>query len=113
MDENTKQKIQEIRVLEHNLQQVLMQKQAMELELNETLNAIQELYASKDKEVYKMMGSIMLKASHSKVSAELEEKKKILEIRVQALEKQQRILESKGKELHEEIKKSLKTEDKN
>ena len=52
------QKLQELQVLEHNLQALLMQKQAFQLELNESLNALDEVRKTNDT-IYKMVGSIM------------------------------------------------------
>jgi len=106
LDAETQKKIQEFQIIEHNLQALIMQKQAFQLELNESLNALEEVKKTND-EVYKVTGSIMLKASKDTIMKELEEKKKILELRLSTIEKQEKLLESKAKELQEEAKKSL------
>jgi len=43
LDIETQKKIQELQILEHNLQNLMMQKQAFQLELNETVNALEEV----------------------------------------------------------------------
>jgi len=50
----------------------------------------------------------MLKADKNTILKELEEKKKVLELRFNTLEKQEKLLESKAQELQEEVKKALK-----
>lgn len=100
-------KIQELQILEQNLQALMMQKQAFQLELNQTVNALSEVEKTND-EIYKLAGSIMLKADKKIVIKELGEKKKILELRTNAIEKQEKFLESKAEEIKAEAKKVLK-----
>lgn len=106
IDKETQQRIQEIQILEHNLHNLMMQKQAFQLELNETLNSLEEVKKT-DEEIYKVTGSIMLRADKDIVIKELEEKKKIFELRLSTIEKQEKLLESKAKELQEETKKLM------
>ena len=111
LDKEAQERIQELQILEHNLQNLLMQKQAFQMELNETLNALEEVKKTNDS-VYKITGSIMLKSSKDTILKELGEKKKILDLRLTTLEKQEKLLESNAKELQEEAEKALKKEDK-
>jgi len=108
LDLEIQKKIQELQVLEHNMHNLLMQKQAFQLELNESLNALEEVKKTKD-DVFKITGSIMLKTDKNTILKELEEKKKVLELRVNTIEKQEKFLESRAKELQEETQKSLET----
>ena len=109
-DNETQQRIQELQILEHNLQNILMQKQAFQLELNETLNALEEVKKTSDS-IYKILGSIMIKTDKQKISSELENKKKILELRLQTLERQEKLLESKAKEIQEKAQKAFKKQE--
>ncbi|HIG51854.1 TPA: prefoldin subunit beta [Candidatus Pacearchaeota archaeon] len=106
MDIN-QQKIQEAQMLEQSMNSLLMQRQAFNLELNETLNALEEVKKTDD-EIYKLSGSIMLKADKEKVKKELEDKKKILELRLESIEKQEKLLEKKVIEFKEESSKEKK-----
>ncbi len=106
MDIN-QQKIQEAQMLEQSMNSLLMQRQAFNLELNETLNALEEVKKTDD-EIYKLSGSIMLKADKEKVKIELEDKKKILERRLESIEKQEKLLEKKVIEFKEESSKEKK-----
>lgn len=102
-DENPSLSISnEIRILEQNLSHLLMQKQALESELNEISNAKKEVSTSED-EVYKVLGSVMLRSTKEKVLKELEEKKKMAEMHLSSVEKQEKLIESKAEELRKEI----------
>lgn len=106
MNQDFSKKIQEIQILEQNLQTILMQKQNMTLEINEVLNAMQEIKSSPN-EVYQMLSGIMIKSSVEKVRKELEEKKKIFELRISSIEKQEKIIEDKIQKLRDEMSSSL------
>lgn len=105
-DAETQQKLQELQVLEHNLQNVLMQKQAFQMELNESLNALEEVKKTNDT-IYKMVGSIMVVVKKEETIKSLEEKKKLLELRSESLTKQEHIIESKARELQQDLKSML------
>ncbi len=101
-DENTGSKIGELQTLEQNLQSMIMQKQTVQIELNESLNALSELKKADD-EVYKIVGGIMVRSSKDILSKELSEKQKVLEIRISTIEKQEKLLEEKADKLKEEL----------
>ena len=60
VDSETSKRIQELQILEQNLQNLLMQKQAFQVELNEANNALGEVDKTED-EVYKVLGNVMIK----------------------------------------------------
>ena len=95
-------KIQELQVLEQNLQTFIAQKQAIQVELNETNNAVEELSKSPE-ETYKITAGIMLKASPEDLKKDLEEKNNLLDLRIKTMEKQESSLEEKSSKLKEEI----------
>jgi len=102
MDEK---KIQELQLLEQNLQNTLLQKQAFQLELSETQAALKEIEKSGD-EVFKIIGNLMIKTEKTKMQEELENKKKILELRMKTLEKQETELSKDSEKIREELIKS-------
>ena len=106
------QKIQDLQVLEQNMQSFLMQKQSMQVEMNESLNALEELKKSSD-EVYRILSGIMIKSDKKSIISDLEEKKKVLEIRISTIEKQERIIEDKISKLRSDITKSIEKDSKN
>ncbi len=99
--------LKELHVLEHNLQNLLMQKQAISMELNEVANALSEVESSQD-EIYKITGQIMLKSDKESVLKELKEKKHILELRNQSVEKQEAIFKAKADEIKKSFQKRQK-----
>jgi len=101
------EKIQELQILEQNLQNILMQKQAFQIELSETQSALKEINKSGD-EVFKIIGQLMLKTEKKKIKDELENKKKILDLRTKTLEKQEKNFTEKLEKLREEVMKSMK-----
>lgn len=93
--------LRELQMLDHNLQNLLMQKQTFAHELNEVMNALQELEPATG-DVYRVLGSVMMKADKKKLLAELEEKKSLLETRIKLIEKQEKVFEEKAEELRRE-----------
>lgn len=89
-------------MLEANSNNLLMQKQSHQVELNEVLNALEEVKKSSG-EIYKVSLNIMMKADKPVVLKDLEEKKKILEMKINSIEKQERIFEEKEEKLKKEI----------
>ncbi len=100
-------KIQELQITEHNLQTIIMQKQAFQLELNEIESALEEVKKTND-EVYKISGQIMIKSKKDEVEKELEEKMDIINLRIKSIEKQEQILVKKLEGLREEVEKEIK-----
>ena len=107
MAEDQNQKLQEMQFLEQNLQNLLMQKQAFQMELTENTAALKELNNSSD-EVFKIVGQLMIKTDKSEMVKELESKDKILNLRMKSIEKQEEELTKKAEELREELMKGMK-----
>jgi len=100
-------KIQEIQILEHNLQNLILQKQAFQMELTETTSALAEIEKSGD-EVFKIIGQLMIKTDKKEIEKELQDKKKILELRVKTFEKQENSLMERLEKMKEEFSKEAK-----
>ena len=104
MDDKT---IQEMQILEQNIQQILLQKQAFQMELNETQSALKEIKSSGE-EVFKIIGQLMLKTDKKKIQDELSNKQKILDLRLKAIEKQEKQFTDRANGLRDELMKSVK-----
>jgi len=104
---DNEQKIQELQFFEQNLQNIIYQKQAFELELSETQSALEEL-KNADGEVFKIVGQLMIKSNSQKIKEELDNKEKLIVIRIKSLEKQEKDFNEKVSVLREEILKSQK-----
>ena len=106
IDEETSKKIQELQIIEQNIQASLVQKQTLQLEHNEVKNALEELEKSGD-EVYKVVGGIMIKSDKNSLKKDLEEKKKIIDLKLNSIEKQEKLVDQKAGELRKEINESV------
>ncbi len=107
MDKELQEQIQRLQMLEQNLQQFLLQKQAFQFELNETENALKEVKETKE-DVFKLTGQILIKASKEDLEKELSQKKDILELRLKAIEKQESNLKKETEKIRGEVMKKIK-----
>ncbi len=106
LDSKTEKKIQDLQAIEQNLQAFLSQKQSFQIELNEVNNALAELKKSGD-EVYKILSNIMVKSNKKDLDIELNEKKKILDLRINSIEKQEKLIEESALKLRNEINEAI------
>lgn len=100
--ENQDLKIQEMQILEQNLQNLLLQKQAFQMELSESQSALKEIEKSED-DVFKVIGQLMIKTDKLKIKEELSNKEKILDLRMKAIEKQENSFMEKLSTLRDEL----------
>jgi len=101
-DKSQEKRIEELQILEQNLQNILLQKQAFQIELRETQAALKELEKSGD-EVFKIIGQLMIKTDKKNMKEELTNKEKIIDMRIKSFEKQEHILSEKLEELQREV----------
>ncbi len=101
------EKIEQMQFFEQNLHAILMQKQAFQMELNETLSALKEIEKTKES-VYKLIGQLMIKIPNSQIIEELKNKEKLIRIRLKKLEEQEEKFSSESKKIREEIIKDSK-----
>jgi len=99
--------INQYQLLQQQLQAILIQKEDSKLELMENEKALEEIKKSDVKEVYKIVGQIMVKKDVEEVKKEIEEKISDLEIRLSAFEKTEQKINEKLKELEPKIQKML------
>ncbi|MGB9707785.1 MAG: prefoldin subunit [Candidatus Pacearchaeota archaeon] len=85
----------QLQISEQALQNLLLQKQVFQFEFVETNNALEELKKTNQEEVFKIVGSLMIKANKSDLEKELERKKDIINLRLKAIEKQETELKNK------------------
>jgi len=107
MDKETQQKIQELQGFEQTMQQLLMQKQAFQMESTETENALGEVSKSKD-DIFKMTGNIMVKVEKKTVEEDLKKKQELLTLRLKSIEKQESELTKEVEKIREEVMKKIK-----
>lgn len=100
-------KMQELQVLEQGLQNILMQRQAFQMELSETESALEEIKGSGE-EVFKIVGQLMIKSNPERIREELLNKQKMLELRLKSLGKQEASITKEVENLRNGLMKSSK-----
>ena len=104
---DTEEKITQLQILEQNLQSLLLQKQTFQNQTMEIDSALKEMESSK-KEVYKIVGNIMVASEKESLKNELNSKREISELRLKNIEKQEKIIKEKAETIQKEITKVLK-----
>lgn len=107
MNKETEKKIQQLQLIEQNLQNIIMQKQAFQIQLMENENATSELEKTK-RDAYKIIGTIMINSNKDDLKKELKEQKEILDVRIKSLEKQEKNFQEKAEEIQKEVMKDIK-----
>ena len=94
---------------QQQLQLVIQQKQKVQLELTEAKKALEEIEKVDDgTTIYKTVGTLIVKTDKAKAVEELKEKVETLEVRLSALERQEKKLNEKLKELTAQIQSALR-----
>jgi prefoldin beta subunit len=100
--ENQENNLQEIQFLEQNLQNIIYQKQAFQMEISETESALEETKKSGE-DVYKIIGQLMIKTDKAKVEKELQEKQGLIQKRLDSMDEQEKVFSEKLKKLRDEM----------
>jgi prefoldin beta subunit len=100
---NSSEIVAEMRMVEQQKQQLMMQRQSFQFEQNQILNARDEVKKTND-DVYKMISGAMIKVAKDQLLKELEEKLKSLTLHVETIEKQEKMIDSRVSELQKELK---------
>lgn len=106
ISEENLRKIQELQIMEQNLQNIMIQKQAFQFEENEIISALEEIKTSGD-EVYKIIGQVMVKSNKQNMEKELKGKKDLIELRLKNLEKQENMLKERVTASRNELLKEI------
>ena len=102
------EKINQLQMIEQSLQTYLAQKQNFQAQLKEVETALEEL--DKTKTAYKITGGIMVLTEKKDLIKDLKQKKELLALRLENIEKQESKIGKKAKDLQEEVLGELKKE---
>lgn len=97
--EQEKQILGQAQTYQQQLQGIMGQKENMKLQSLEIGKAVEELGKTKETDVYKISGPILLKSKKADVLKELKEKQEFLSAQLKTLEKSEERLKSKLEEL--------------
>jgi len=104
---STEDNIQQLQLYEQSVQNILLQKQHLQSELTEIGSALQEL--EQTSKSYRIIGNIMVEAKQGELISDLTKKKSIAEIRIKALEKQEKTIKEKAESLQSEVMKKMES----
>jgi prefoldin beta subunit len=104
--EEAEQKLKQLQMLEQNLQQILMQKQAFQGQLVEVDSALSEI--DKANTTYKIIGNIMIESKKDDLKKDLQDRKESAELRITSLDKQEEKIREQAQKLQQEVLEKLK-----
>lgn len=108
-EEEINRKLQDFEAMRQTYLSVLYQKEKIEEELMEVENAVKELNnLPNDKKVYKLVGNVLIEKGKDDLIKELEERKEVLNIRLQSIGKQESTLKDRLSKMQIEIENLLK-----
>lgn len=108
---NTEEKIRQLQLAEQSLQQLMAQKQNLQVQLLEIETALKSLEDTS--EAYKIVGNVMVLSDKTKLQNELREKKETVELRISTLDKQEKSTRDKATAVQKEVMEEMKDDNKN
>ena len=109
-EKNTEEKLRQLQLAEQSLQQLMVQKQNLQVQLLEAETAIKSLEGAS--EAYKIVGNVMVLSDGAKLQAELNEKKETVELRIKALDKQEKSTRDRATAVQKEVMEEMKDDNK-
>jgi prefoldin beta subunit len=106
--EDTNKFIAQFQIMQQQLQNLMIQKESLRLNIMEIDQTLEELGKSKEKNAYKITGNVMISKPVEEVKKELGETKDALNVRMESLGKNEKKLTDKLKEMQEKLKEMLK-----
>ncbi len=101
-------KIRKLREVQARLQEAMALKNSLLATINELERVLEELKKyPDDAEVYKLVGSVLVKASKEQVVKELEDRKEQLNLKLMSTEKMIEALKTEADKLEEEVRRLL------
>jgi prefoldin beta subunit len=102
------ERLQRLQNLQNTLQQLLLQKQRIEMERMESEKALETLKdVSIDSKIYKSVGAVLVEKPKDDIVTELDERKEFLEMRIKIIAKQEEKTREKMTGIQETLQKEL------
>ncbi|WP_290899175.1 prefoldin subunit beta [Ferroglobus sp.] len=99
--------VAQLQQLQQQLQAVITQKAQLEAMIREIDDALKEMEKSQSEEVYKAVGSILVKVRKEDAEKELKERKETYEVRIKTLERQEEKLRERVAETQKKLQSML------
>lgn len=108
ISEETKNLIIQFQNYQQQLQNILIQKESLKLQMLEVERALEELNSTKQATAYKITGQIMISKPVEDLKNELNETKENIDIRIKSLEKTESRIDERLKDLQTKLKEMIK-----
>lgn len=100
-------KIQELQMLEQSFQQLMMQKNAFSMEQNETDYIIKEVEKTEGEVSRIVGGQVVIKTTKEEIMEDMQNKKKLIDTRMESIEKQEKEMSENIESIREEVMKAI------
>lgn len=107
ISEATQQKIRQFQELQQQARVLTGQKYQFDAQQKEMKNSLEELEKAETTEVYKAVGQIIIKSEKSKLISEIKDQLETLDLRVKAIEKQEKKTVDRLHELQGQLESEL------
>lgn len=107
MNKETEQSIAQLQMIEQNVTNLSIQRQAFQGQLLEIENALKETEKTSG-QAYRIIGNIMVASTKEEIKKDLESKKEMFELRIKSFEKQEKQFKEKAEQLQSSVLKELK-----
>ncbi len=108
LSDEGKQLVMQFQNLQQQLQSTAIQRESLKLRSFEIDKALEEIEASKEKNVYKISGNVMISKAAEEVKKELQEEKEVIGTRMKSLDKNEEKITEKLKELQKKLEEAAK-----
>lgn len=108
-EEDLRRSISQYEKMQKQLEVLIIQKHQIQLQLNEVKHALSELKKSEG-DVYRSIGSVMIKTTKNKAESELKEKSELLNVKLDTYSKQEEKLRETVTKSQKELRERLKHE---
>jgi prefoldin beta subunit len=106
-EQDNQKLLQSAAVLQQQLQNIMAQKEAIGAQVLEIKKALDELEKSKESEVYKIAGPILIKSPRAGVLKELKDRDETLDLRFKTMEKEEKRIKLRIEEFREKLVKGM------
>ena len=100
-------KVNQLQLLQQNLQNILLQKQQLEIQFVELESALTELGTTN--KAYKIIGKIMIATNKDELTNDLTQKKEVVSVRLQNFSKQEEKLKQSIDAVQKEVLEEMKS----
>ncbi|MCD6477293.1 MAG: prefoldin subunit beta [Candidatus Aenigmarchaeota archaeon] len=112
MSPEAQQALMTLQASQQQIQGIIMQRDALNVQKMEIEKALEELEKSKTDDVYKAVGPILIKTNNKDLIKELKERQETINVRLKSLENQEKQIKERIEAQQEKLQEFLKSSEK-